>query len=1639
MVTPDGDRFGNEWLVAGRQYLRIAVTEDGLYRIDAAALASAGMAMGGGNEGRYQLHHFGREEPLEITDAGINFYGRRARGEFDAYLFENPLAEQLNPRYGMYTDTAVYYLSVAEAGSQVQRFTENSVSGSATPSPVIYRAAERVFGDHQSKYYRRSAGSSIVFSHYELAEGYGSRRSSDLLSSNGSTTSLASLDLPESAGGTASLQLRFSVAFGDRHDQLLEVSGNRVAEITSTGWGVQDLSYQVPTAAGQSIDVELTGRAGDQDKANLAYVSIQYPARPVFGGGQLAFTLPAGPATSVTFTNLPAGARLYDLERSTVATPTDGAFTVAAATSARRLLLLSDYVSPVVTPVVTGGDLLPPAATDYLFLASRRLAGAGLDALVEHRRSAVGGNHRTHVVFVEDIYDNFGYGYARHPQAIRNYLDAAIAAAGDLNYLFLIGKGREYPAVRTPEAFAEAGETALIPSFGLPSSDNLLSAPRGKFTPRLATGRLAAINPAEVLLYANKLREVELQVTIAGQSIDDLDWMKQALFLGGGQTAGEQATIRRNLERIQQVFESSKFGGEVTGVFRTSTDPIETTRQEAIFDRINAGTAFITFYGHSSSQGFDFNIDNPENYENKAKYPFMISLGCYSGDAFTEARSISERFIFLPDGGAVTFAASKGLGYLSALGAFGRTLYDQMGNDQYGEGVGDGLRAAIAEYEGTGNFTLGILMEQFALSGDPAFRLHPRPGPDLVIDPATVRFEPGVVPAQDSSYRMTLRVLNLGILPGAAEDSTRLRFRQQLPSGEIRELLTHTLAVPGYAADVEVELPNLGLDAVGLNRILVTVDALEEVAELPAAAEQNNELVTGGEAGVPLTVIANSARTVFPPRYATVGTGLEALVASTTDPLAPERNYRIQVSPRADFTTLLVDDRFTSRGGVLRYRPSIAYTDSTTYYWRISPDSSSTEDSGLIWDASSFTYLADRAVDRVGYALADPGQLAEGTNTHLRVPTDRPYWGFDRVGNDVQFFNSVYRDRRLPQLVWNGTGFSSPHNWAVRAGVQVLVIDSIDNFDWLDAGDGSYNSVPSPRVVDPWSFDTRTDEGRQGLISFLDEGVAPGKYVVLYSAQRGDDIEYHGPRWQEDSLTYGRTLYQALEAEGAEQVRLLQGLGSVPYTFIYQKGLGKLAEAVATDQQAQTEVLVSLEENLREGAYRSERFGPALEWRNLNLRFLPGQIGPADSCHFYLYGSDGSGRRTLLQDGPLSLTDRLTYDYDLSAYAAADHPYLSVDLELFDEAQRTAASVREVYVDYLRPGDVAVSPTIAYSLPDTLSQGEEAVFTIGYENVARTAMDSLLVELSITDQDNRVTRQERRKGPLAGGASDQITFDLPTVDEGEALRLLLTLNPDGDQPEVIRFNNIALTQVGVATDRIAPDMKVYYDGRRIRDNELVSGEPEILIQLRDENPFRRLVDSSAYRIELRSPDGSTEDIRMDDQRVQFVPAPADGENRAEVYFRPTLLQDGTYTLTVESGDRSGNAAGRLAYSQSFEVINQTAISNVLTYPNPFTTSTRFVYTLTGSVAPEVFRVQIMTVSGRVVRDIDLLANESISVGTHRTDYAWDGTDEYGDPLANGVYLYRVITSDGSGETMESYDTGTDQYFRNGLGKVVILR
>jgi flagellar hook assembly protein FlgD len=84
------------------------------------------------------------------------------------------------------------------------------------------------------------------------------------------------------------------------------------------------------------------------------------------------------------------------------------------------------------------------------------------------------------------------------------------------------------------------------------------------------------------------------------------------------------------------------------------------------------------------------------------------------------------------------------------------------------------------------------------------------------------------------------------------------------------------------------------------------------------------------------------------------------------------------------------------------------------------------------------------------------------------------------------------------------------------------------------------------------------------------------------------------------------------------------------------------------------------------------------------------------------------------------------------------------------------------------------------------------------------------------------------------------------------------------------------------------------------------------------------------------------------------------------------------------------------------------------------------------------KIQIMTISGKVVREIEMNELGPIRIGRNITEFTWDGTDQYGDRLANGLYFYRVVASNNSRQ-LEKLETSADKYFKSGLGKIYMIK
>ena len=344
---------------------------------------------------------------------------------------------------------------------------------------------------------------------------------------------------------------------------------------------------------------------------------------------------------------------------------------------------------------------------------------------------------------------------------------------------------------------------------------------------------------------------------------------------------------------------------------------------------------------------------------------------------------------------------------------------------------------------------------------------------------------------------------------------------------------------------------------------------------------------------------------------------------------------------------------------------------------------------------------------------------------------------------------------------------------------------------------------------------------------------------------------------------------------------------------------------------------------------------------------------------------------------------------------------------------------------------------------DTFVQGESFDFLVYFKNISEASFDSMMkVKCILTDQSNvpHVIDIPKRK-ILSSGDTLMVAYSFDTRNMAGTNTLFLEFNPDNDQVEEWHFNNVLYKTFFVKKDEFKPLLDVTFDGVHILNRDIVSSKPKIIIKLKDENNYMALSDTSFISLQVRYPDQSIHTYTFGDTML-FHPANlSQGENTATVEFLPFFSEDGEYELIVSGRDSVGNKAGTADYRVAFSVINKAMISNLLNYPNPFTTSTAFVFMLTGHEVPQNLKIQILTVTGKIVKEITKAELGPIHIGRNITEYKWDGTDRYGQPLGNGVYLYRVVTNL-NGSMLEKYrseNEDTDKYFTRGYGKMYLMR
>jgi hypothetical protein len=1698
-------QYGNEWIDYSQQYYSFKIIEDGIYKLDYNILNSSGVPVTTISPEDFQIFGFETEQSILVEDGGdgtfdfgdyILFYAQKNTTWLDSLMYDIP--ENVGNRYyPHYNDTITYFLTWNNLSNH-SRITEESDVNFSAYSPNIY-LFKKSYNEHHNYYAEGLKIEGLSYSAYVEGEGWTSSpvnatAGAGYFDDNISTPfAFNSAGAPNVRGEAVSVSVSNASTnnASNHHLQLQYGTSNTVIhDLSFIGYQKNNLNISFPgngiTSNTTRIRHQLINDLGvATDYQSVAFVELIYPHLTNLEGSSyielISENHPSSNKTRYDFTNFNSvnpiafsfGGQIKKLPIQNNA----GIYQVIVPNNPinqeQKILFLDENEIidiPALKPVNQNGYFTDFTQLNfdkaYIIITHSSLTSSATDYKT-YRESPAGGNKNVIMAYVDELNLQFGGGVPKHIMGVRRFQDFAYnnIITDRPSHVFLLGKGvREANESINTGAGARQSTNAynycLIPCFGYPASDMVTThhMEGNGWAPLIPIGRIAAKNNTEVLLYLNKVKEFELaQDSTAIYDIESKYWQKNILHFGGGSTTAEQITFKSYLNVFENTLENPNFGGNVQSFYKTVSDPIDPVTLYEVTDVINEGVSIMTFFGHAAADGFDQNVDDPENWDNKGKYPLVVGNACLVGNIQEPTdQSSSEEFVLIEDKGAIAFLANVKSAYSNGLFSFSSQLFSHMSQDYYGATLGEIIQVTIDDIQQNGlPFSVQIVINQMTLHGDPSLKINPHNRPELEVNNTSIFVEPEVVDLTIDSIDVNVVIHNMGM---SAIDTFAVELYRSFPNNGGDSLYTKLVPGINYIDTIIFKIPLYANMGVGINSFTVKID-------VPSVIDEQYDEVFNNQITKQVIFDIDGIYPVWPYDYAVVPHDTLILKGSTVNPFASSLSYRFEIDTTDLFNS--PEHRYSNKislGGVVEIDYNQWYSattnspnelilqDSLVYFWRTSVN----DPTNFNWIENSFQYINGKS----GWGQDHFFQFKNNDFTFLNYDRNERLRLFDPAfktiecevyGNATSWLQTAY-------TLWKIDGDLSEGEYnfcSIEPAFLVCVVDPFtlkawgtrwfDGVNWQNPthnfGNSNDNGGCRNRVENHFSFYQNNPTQMAAMENMLTNEIPDGYSVLIYTARY---LNY--PEWDSNSPQ----LYSLFQNLGSDSI--MPGQGNVPYIGYYESGN---ADSYIEVYGANIAEHIILEDTLwgydYNGFETSTIVGPAQEWKTVYWKQDAMENPTKDTTRLFIYGLTNTGTEELLIDTLFSNHDSIV-NFN-SIVSADDYPYIKLQSQNVDTIDFTPSQIDGWHVLYTPVPEAAITSVNGYYLTptDTVKEGQDLTFAFDVTNISNLPMDSILIKYWIEDSEhNIIPIPYPRQDSLRVSQIIRDTINIHSLGLKNLNSLWIEVNPYTgnsiltDQPEQYHFNNIGQIPFFVKIDNENPILDVTFNGYHILNGDLIDPKSEILITLKDENDFLIMseeTDTSFFGLYLTDPEGSQKRLNFRNQNgetlLEWIPADA-STKKFKIIHEGDFTIDGTYRLLVQGSDKSGNLSGNYEYDIEFEVDHNSSITSLMNYPNPFSTQTQFVFTLTGAVIPEEFTIQIMTISGKVVKEITVDELGPIHIGRNITDYRWQGRDEFGDLLANGVYLYRVITKI-EGENVEHRESGADNYISKGFGKMYIIR
>ncbi|MGA9294680.1 MAG: C25 family cysteine peptidase [Ignavibacteriaceae bacterium] len=1295
---------------------------------------------------------------------------------------------------------------------------------------------------------------------------------------------------------------------------------------------------------------------------------------------------------------------------------------------------------------VNGADYLIITYPDFLEAANK---------LAAYRSQHLEGytDPRVKVVNVMNIYDEFSNGLL-DPYAIKDFFKYAfdnwngappayVALMGDMSYDYrhLLSSSRKNYIPSIPYQQERYGQAVADNNFVAVSGNDVF--------PDAAIGRLSCETLDEANVLVNKI--------INYPADKGKQWKQNVLLIGGGSDASDENFFNFNGEELYLQNEFIIPQGYTTSkVFRYPVNaeqiPFKGEGPD-IRQKIDSGCVIVNYYGHGGGYQWDLVFLNDDIYqlENSGRLPMIFSVTCYTAH-FDNQDVFGEQFNKVPGKGAIGFWGHTGITFWDYGLAINDEVFHQIfTNKTYV--VGDAILDAKSSFlfDASDPFTRDHIA-LLTLLGDPALELALPKQPDFSEKPEDIVFSPQY-PASGQEVTVKLRLHNLGrVFP---QDSVNVKLTV---SSNDTSFVLKNIYRQSFGENDSV-IFNWTPKLTGNINFRLEVNGDQKVPENDYSDNTASRSVYIFNLGQPDIVYPIDGFTTSKPN-------VSFLFSDVGEYIKQNVSYIIEIDTSLNFNSpQLVSTEVQPKDGTLKWQsPQL---QNGYYFWRTRTKDSK-GDTGSWSTTRSLSILSQ---PKIGYytenkllkSLETYNINYSNTKNSLELnknvlpprPADNKfledinvnYPVLDSVGlscitsdgtyiyfAQISYYAAFYNHTGRSHIYKMGTG----KNGTVKGELYGEIPNFYDIIrnqycyynGYIYVPFGEINKLlkvsPEQGLVDTVFIPSgllRENLSNTGNTFYLS---SDGKYVYSLSIvdSLGDrkytlrtlEPENNWKKVGEDLVLSGTSYigftsffvadgylfaYENYESGFMRRYNLSNGSFEEEwftrnpfqgfYSWCYDKVNNLVYASVFRSSGSYSPKITVYAGNYTDdaGTITTPLIGPALNWDKVTYEV--DKNGSAGHTNMLVLGLD---KNTKSLD---TLYKNSNTDFSISSIDPRKYEYLKMKIILSDSANDPADLIwlKNVNVAYETPPEILLIDKNMSVASDSLEYGLSNSVSLKVQNIGNTKADSALIKLYL---DNTEFYSTTVNIPADSFVNVNREFSSTNLAGGKYHKVSAAASLK--ETEFFTYNNSAEKSFFVIRDSVKPAVSVTFDGREIVNGDVVPYKPDILITLKDNNPLP--LDTNLFIIYFN---GDPFIYSNKDVNITLQPYP---NSEMQIEWKPEL-PEGQNTLQIYAKDASGNLSDSAGLKLIFNVYKNPDLVNVFNYPNPFQNDTYFTFELHGMNVPEEFMIKIYTVAGRLIRDISIPSSE-LQIGFNKI--YWNGRDQDGDRIANGVYFYKMISKSG---------------------------